>query len=124
LHKTNKKYLKKILTTIGLILILIAILIDATYSHGQSQLQFSEYISLQQATKYQLLHGFLLLVLPIDRANSLAIKLIISGVFTFSISIQISLITMLDIGFLTPIGGGIMIIGWLLYLYRLLRERS
>jgi uncharacterized membrane protein YgdD (TMEM256/DUF423 family) len=124
LQKTNKKYLKKILSTIGLILILIAILIDAAYSHGRSQLQFSEYISLQQATKYQLLHGVFFLVAPIDRANLLAIKLIISGVFTFSISIQISLITMLDIVFLTPIGGGIMIIGWLLYLYRVLRERS
>lgn len=65
-----------------------------------------------------------MLVLPIDRANSLAIMLLVCGVFTFSISIQISLLTMVDIGFLTPIGGGIMIIGWLLYLYRVLRERS
>ena len=86
---------------------------------------------------YQLIHGVALLVLAViarhdERIDKLSGRLVWVGTVLFSGSLyllatknllQIEAFTKV-LGPITPIGGSLMILGWLIFLYRVIRSKS
>lgn len=110
----------------GIILGILAVVLGAFGAHGLKGLVDVEAVQTwQTGVEYQMYHAILLLVLgsigPIPEANKKGIfYAIVSGVVLFSFSIYFlatDTLTSFDfktIGFVTPIGGLLLIVGWVL----------
>lgn len=116
----------------GSILGVTAVILGAFGAHALKAILDAEAIqSYQTGVRYQMFHALLLLIvgaignkLP-KRTQKTVYYLITIGVLFFSVSIY--LLTILDltsIALLTPLGGSLMIIGWIFLLFGVLKIKS
>jgi uncharacterized membrane protein YgdD (TMEM256/DUF423 family) len=122
----------------GVILITVGIILGAFGAHGlKSQLvNFPEKIeSFETGVKYQMYSGFTFLIIGLNASKlNFSLKNIyvfwFIGMLLFSVSIyllSIQPILKVSLSFLgpvTPIGGGLIITGWILFLIRLLKNNN
>ena len=128
--------IKKKILIVGLSFGLTAVLLGAFAAHGLKQ--YITDVSLQTfetGVRYQMYHALFLLLIGIAPFLSIGAKkrillLVICGLFLFSGSIYMlatNAITSFDfkiIGFITPIGGGLLIIAWLYVLLQVIKTKG
>jgi len=126
---------KKIITT-ATVLGVIAIIFGAFGAHALRKLVAPEQlITFETGVRYQMYHAlFLLFVGLLTNLSEKAIKtihnLVLAGVILFSGSIYLlatNALTSFDfktIGFVTPIGGALLIAAWLVLLFQNLQKKS
>jgi uncharacterized membrane protein YgdD (TMEM256/DUF423 family) len=118
----------------GIILIVIAIILGAFGAHAlKEKLEAPQLNSFEVGVRYQMYHGLALLALGLS-AGQLKFsmksfnRIIIIGTIAFCLSIY--LLAMKDLvgvnlsflGPITPIGGSILIIGWIILLLKIIRS--
>lgn len=118
----------------GIILIVIAIIFGAFGAHAlKEKLEAAQLNSFEVGVRYQMYHGLALLALGLS-AGQLKFsmksfnRIIIIGTIAFCLSIY--LLAMKDLvgvnlsflGPITPIGGSILIIGWIILLLKIIRS--
>lgn len=120
----------------GIILILIAIVLGAFGAHAlRERLTPEQLNSFEVGVRYQMYHGIALLVIGLSATQfKFSLKpfnyMIISGVVAFSLSIY--LLAMKDVfgiklsflGPITPLGGTILIVGWSILLWKVIKMKS
>ncbi|MGH1387610.1 DUF423 domain-containing protein [Kordia sp.] len=123
---------KKILIT-GAILGCLAVILGAFGAHGLKKvLSVDQISSFETGVRYQMYHAFLLLVVGISgfispKMQRLIYVFVLWGTILFSGSIYLLVtkdVTSIDIssvGFITPIGGVLLIVGWLLLIVSFFR---
>lgn len=123
---------RKLLIT-GAIFGLLAVILGAFATHGlKDQISSDAMRSFETGVRYQMYHALLLLIvanIPSMRAKTkrLCLVLVICGVILFSGSIyglatnELSAFDFKRIALITPIGGTLLIISWLLLLIDFLR---
>lgn len=126
---------KKIVVT-GAILILISIVLGAFGAHALKEVLLpAELASFETGVRYQVYHGLALLAIGLN-ANAIGFSLkwvfnlILVGVILFSGSIYgLSLDELMQLKFsflgpITPLGGLLMIIGWIILIVQLIRSKK
>lgn len=125
---------KKLLITAA-ILGILGIILGAFAAHGLEKLVDAKAIkSFETGVRYQMYHAFFLLILGntsfiSKKAKSYILALVILGVFFFSFSIYglaANALTSFDfkaIAFVTPIGGLLLILAWLVLLINILKTK-
>lgn len=128
--------MNKNIIIVGIILGVIAVILGALAAHGlKSVIPVKALQSFETGVRYQMYHALFLIILSIiPNVSSLQKKriyfFILGGVILFSGSIYLlatNSLTSVDfriIGFVTPFGGLMIIIGWLLLLVYVLRNRT
>ena len=119
---------------IGIIFIVVAIILGAFGAHAlKEKLDAAQLNSFEVGVRYQMYHGLALLALGLS-ANQLHVSLkvfnwlIISGIIAFSLSIYLLAIKDLHgmnvsfLGPITPIGGTVLIIAWIMVLVQIVRK--
>jgi len=114
----------------GILFGITAVVLGSFGAHGLEKLVDADDIqTFETGIKYQMYHALLLLVLggithlP-EKSKKLIYYFIVAGILLFSFSIYFlatNSLTSFDfrtIGFMTPIGGLLLILGWLLLGYR------
>lgn len=126
---------KTILLT-GILFGATAVMLGAFGAHGLEKIVPIDAIStFETGVRYQMYHAFLLLILggipKIDgKAKKWVFYLITTGVILFSFSIYLLALNSLTdfdfkvIGFVTPIGGLLLILGWMVFGYRIFKQFS
>jgi uncharacterized membrane protein YgdD (TMEM256/DUF423 family) len=127
--------MNKNVLVIAICFIVVAIILGAFGAHGLKEHVTSEKLaSFETGVKYQMYHGLALLVIGLN-ADKLAFSLtsvtgfIILGTLLFSVSIYFLAIqemlgmSLKFLGPITPIGGGLLIIGWVIFLVKIIRLR-
>ncbi|THD33188.1 DUF423 domain-containing protein [uncultured Flavobacterium sp.] len=114
----------------------VAIILGAFGAHALKKvLDVEQLVSFETGVRYQMYHALFLLFLGTtklvsDKTKSTIYYLVISGVLFFSGSIYLLAtrnITNIDfsvIGFITPIGGLLMIIAWALLFLNILKQKA
>ncbi|WP_127142459.1 DUF423 domain-containing protein [Flagellimonas marinaquae] len=120
----------------GTLLGMLAIGLGAFGAHGLEKLVDSEAIdTFETGVKYQMYHALFLLFLGMWDGLSVKPKkyiygLVVAGVVLFSFSIYLLALNSLTpfdfkiIGFLTPIGGVLLIFGWISLGYHILTNKT
>ncbi|MBA4744979.1 MAG: DUF423 domain-containing protein [Muricauda sp.] len=120
---------------VGTIMGLLAIVLGAFGAHGLEKLVDAEAVdTFETGVTYQMYHALFLLFLGIWSGLALKSKkivfiLVLLGVILFSFSIYLLALNSLTafdfkiIGFLTPIGGVLMISGWFYLGYNILTQK-
>ena len=116
----------------GIVFIVIAIILGAFGAHAlKEKLEIAQLNSFEVGVRYQIYHGLALLALGLA-ANQLSFSLkvfnrmIIIGTLAFSLSIYLLAIKDLigiNVSFLgpiTPIGGSVLIIAWIILLIKII----
>lgn len=123
---------KTILIT-GAIMALLAVLLGAFGAHGLKKLVDTEGIdSFTTGVRYQMYHAIVCLILGNMPVLQEAVKkrifyFFMGGITLFSGSIYLLVIddaigiSLSSIGFITPLGGFLLIIGWLLFVVSLVK---
>ena len=125
--------MKSTIVLIGGLFILFGIILGAFGAHAlESQLTFDELNSLKTGIQYQIYHGLALLVIGFnfDKVNKVRLicRGIVTGTILFSGSIYLlSLDSLMDINLIflwpvTPIGGSILIVSWIMFVYVLRKK--
>ena len=126
---------KKILST-GAILGMIAIILGAFGAHALKKvLSIEQLVTFETGVRYQMYHALFLLFLGLLKDVPLKTKktiyfLVLFGVILFSGSIYLLAtndLTTFDfkiIGFVTPIGGLLLILGWSVLLLTIMNKKS
>jgi len=119
------------ITSSGVILGMTAIILGAFGAHALKKvLTAEELITFETGVKYQMYHALFLLFLGMtslvnEKVKKSIFKLIVVGVVFFSGSIYVlatRTITGIDfrpLGIVTPIGGALLILGWIALLWNL-----
>ncbi len=119
----------------GICLGTLAIILGAFGAHGLEKMVDADAIgTFETGVKYQLYHALFLMILAgmkqlPEKSKRMVFLLIIVGTVLFSFSIYVLATNTLtdfnfkSIGFVTPIGGLLLIFGWLLLGYRVYREQ-
>ncbi|SDL69587.1 DUF423 domain-containing protein [Kriegella aquimaris] len=119
----------------GICLGALAIILGAFGAHGLEKMVDVDAIgTFETGVKYQLYHALFLMILAgmkqlPEKSKRMVFILIIVGTVLFSFSIYVLATNTLtdfnfkSIGFVTPIGGLLLIFGWLLLGYRVYREQ-
>ncbi|WP_299225473.1 DUF423 domain-containing protein [uncultured Psychroserpens sp.] len=127
--------MNKIIFIAGTLLGVLAIILGAFATHGlKPQLSFDMQQTFETGVKYQMYHAFFLFFLGSlkmlsNKSKRIICYLVLIGVLFFSGSIYglaTNALTNFDfksIGFITPIGGLILIIAWLLLLINFLKMK-
>lgn len=114
----------------------VAIILGAFGAHALKKvLDVEQLVSFETGVRYQMYHALFLLFLGTtklvsDKTKSTIYYLVISGVLFFSGSIYLLAtknITNVDfsvIGFITPIGGLLMIMAWTLLFLNILKQKA
>lgn len=115
------------MAAIGALYCLIAIVLGAWLSHGTS-LSEATLKSVEIAVQYQFWHGLALLIFTSlklsPKAKGVCSLGVAFGCLLFSGGIYTkALIGFTSLGWVTPIGGGLMIISWAYLSFALLKER-
>ncbi|GLU43540.1 DUF423 domain-containing protein [Allomuricauda sp. NBRC 101325] len=117
----------------GIILGLLAVILGAFGAHGLEKLVDKDAIETYEVgVRYQMYHALFLLFVGLwtglaDKVKKLVFIFVLVGVILFSGSIYLlamNELTAFDfkiIGFLTPIGGVFMILGWVFVAYKLVK---
>lgn len=118
----------------GILFGLLAIVLGAFGAHGLQNLIDSDDIqTFETGVKYQMYHAIFLLVLSSmtqlpEKSKKMVYYFVVAGVFMFSFSIYLlatNSLTGFDfktIGFVTPIGGVLLMMGWVVLGYRYLTK--
>ena len=126
---------KKILST-GAILGIIAIILGAFGAHAlKKMLSIDQLSTFETGVRYQMYHALFLLFLGLmtqipQRTKKIIFLLVLIGVILFSGSIYLLATNDLTsfnfkiIGFVTPIGGLLLILGWCGLLLNILSKKS
>ena len=121
---------------VGTAMGMLAIVLGAFAAHGLEKLVDAEAIdTFETGVKYQMYHALFLLFLGIwdglpSKPKKIVFTLILLGVVLFSFSIYLLALNSLTsfdfkiIGFLTPIGGVLMILGWIYLGYHILTQKG
>lgn len=124
---------KTILAT-GLALGLLAVILGAFGAHGLKKVLGPDEINtFETGVKYQMYHALFLILLSTitlatDQTKKVVFYLILTGVVLFSFSIyllatnSLSAVDFKKIGFITPIGGTLLILGWGYLLFGILTK--
>jgi uncharacterized membrane protein YgdD (TMEM256/DUF423 family) len=118
----------------GLVMGLISIILGAFGAHAlKSILSVQELITFETGVKYQIYHALFLLFLGnsllSEKVKSKVFYLIVTGVLFFSGSIYIIALKSLlgieigKLGIITPIGGALLILGWLLAMVNVISKK-
>ncbi len=119
----------------GAILIVLGIILGAFGAHGLEKLVDSDaLLSYETGVRYQMYHGFALLILGANADKLLGdskwvIGLMLIGVALFSLSIYMLVlqkpldVSLKFLGPITPIGGVVMISAWVLLIKNLLTNK-
>ncbi|UPS92277.1 MULTISPECIES: DUF423 domain-containing protein [unclassified Bizionia] len=122
--------------SLGAFLGLVAVILGAFGAHGLKGLILPEQIAtFETGVRYQMYHALFLLFLGVSSAVNAKTKqiifyLVLIGVLLFSGSIyglatnSLTAFNFKTIGFITPIGGLLLIISWLLLLIKFLKNRT
>lgn len=120
----------------GTVMGVLAIILGAFGAHGLEKLVDAEAVkTFETGVTYQMYHALFLLFLGIFSGMTVKTKkrvflFVVSGVILFSFSIYLLALNSLTtfdfkiIGFLTPIGGVLMIIGWICLGYNILTQKA
>lgn len=120
----------------GTVFGLLAIGLGAFGAHGLEKLVDAEAIdTFETGLKYQMYHALFLLFLGMwdglsSKSKRYIYGLVVAGVVLFSFSIYLLALNSLTafdfkiIGFLTPIGGVLLILGWILSGYHILTKKT
>jgi uncharacterized membrane protein YgdD (TMEM256/DUF423 family) len=120
----------------GIVFITIAIILGAFGAHGLKGLISAEKIaSFEVGARYQMYHGLALLAIGLQASNfSFQLKWIyfflFVGTILFSVSIyflaiqEILGVSLPFLGPITPLGGSLLIVGWLIFLVKILRTND
>ena len=126
---------KKIIST-GAILGMIAIILGAFGAHALKKvLSMEELSTFETGVRYQMYHAFFLLFIGMindlsKKAKKIIYNLVVFGVLLFSGSIYLlatNSLTSFDfktIGFITPIGGLLLILAWGVLLFHTLMKKA
>ena len=128
--------MQKSTVLIGAIFIVVAIILGAFGAHAlKAVLSEEKLLSFETGVRYQLIQGVSLLVIGLNSKTlgfelKLIERLLIIGTILFSISIY--LLAMADLmgvsmkwlGPVTPIGGSLIIIGWFVFIFRLILQKQ
>ena len=126
---------KKIIST-GAILGMIAIILGAFGAHALKKvLSIEELSTFETGVRYQMYHAFFLLFIGMindlsQKAKKTIYNLVLFGVLLFSGSIYLlatNSLTSFDfkiIGFITPIGGLLLILAWGVLLFHTLMKKA
>lgn len=105
---------------IAAILGALAVLLGAFAAHGlKSTLSVESLAVLQTGVQYQFIHALALLLVVLlaqqhaSRALRFAAIFFVVGVVLFSGSLYVLVLTPFKPGLLTPIGGSLLVLGWL-----------
>lgn len=124
---------KKLVIT-GVILILFAIILGAFGAHGLKKVADANAVaSFETGVRYQHYSGLALLIVGLASSHlKFSLKsfyiLILTGTMLFSVSIyflalqQAIGMELKFLGPITPIGGSLLIIGWTIFLVKLMRQ--
>lgn len=127
--------MNKTLLVTGAVLGIVGIILGAFAAHGLEKLVDANAIkSFETGVRYQIYHAFLLILLGSTSFVSLKMKksifyLVLFGVIFFSGSIyglatnSLSSFNFTTIALITPIGGLLLIIGWVLMLIGIIRNK-
>ncbi|MCR9227483.1 MAG: DUF423 domain-containing protein [Flavobacteriaceae bacterium] len=119
----------------GTLLGMVAIILGAFGAHGLEKLVDADAIeTFETGVRYQMYHALFLLFLGLyagiaEKTKKTVFVFVLLGVILFSFSIYLlalNTLTSFDfrvIGFLTPIGGVFMIMGWVLLAFRILKSK-
>ncbi|MEJ6799797.1 MAG: DUF423 domain-containing protein [Crocinitomicaceae bacterium] len=125
---------KKIVVT-GAVLILIGIILGAFGAHSLKKVvDSSQVLSFETGVRYQIYHGFALIILGVNADRLLinskwVIRFILLGVAVFSLSIYLMVmqgpmgLSLKFLGPITPIGGLLMVLGWVIFIKNLLLQK-
>lgn len=125
---------KKIIST-GAVLGMIAIILGAFGAHALTKVLFMEELStFETGVRYQMYHALFLIFIGIinelsQKAKKIIYNLVVFGVLLFSGSIYLlatNTLTSFDfkvIGFITPIGGLLLILAWVVLLFHTLMKK-
>ena len=125
---------KKIIST-GAILGMIAIILGAFGAHALKKvLSMEELSTFETGVRYQMYHALFLIFIGIinelsQKAKKIIYNLVVFGVLLFSGSIYLlatNTLTSFDfkvIGFITPIGGLLLILAWVVLLFHTLMKK-
>jgi uncharacterized membrane protein YgdD (TMEM256/DUF423 family) len=128
--------MKKTFLVSGSLFGMLAVVLGAFGAHALEKLLDPDAIATYEtAVKYQMYHAILLLFLGISNtfsAKTLHILkyLFIAGILLFSGSIYFlatNTLTSFDfktIGFITPVGGSLLILGWALMCFKLIAKKN
>ncbi len=125
-------------TALGVIALLgaLAVVLGAFASHGlKASLEAEQLNSFQTGIRYQFYHVFFLFVVYLlpgisEKTKSLIYRLVLVGLLLFSGSIYLlstKAVTGIDIsavGWITPIGGSLLIIAWFVLAFRYFSSKS
>jgi uncharacterized membrane protein YgdD (TMEM256/DUF423 family) len=128
--------MQKSTVLIGAIFIVLAIILGAFGAHAlKAILSEEKLLSFETGVRYQLIQGVSLLVLGLNSKTigfelKLVERLLVIGTVLFSFSIyflalsDIMGVSLKWLGPVTPIGGSLMIIGWIVFIYRLFLQKD
>ena len=124
------------ITGVAVVLGMAAIILGAFGAHAlKKQLTVEELVTFETGVKYQMYHALFLLFLGMttlvtEKSKKTIFQLVILGVIFFSGSIYLlatKTITGIDfkpLGIITPIGGALLILGWLVLLWNIFKVRK
>lgn len=129
----NKRSINKTILITGAVMGLLAVLFGAFGAHGLKKLVDPEGIdSFATGVRYQMYHAIICIILGNMSVLQEVVKkrifyFFIGGITLFSGSIYLLVIdktlgiSLSSIGFITPLGGGLLIIGWILLVISLIK---
>ena len=128
--------MNKSIVIIGIVLLVIAIVLGAFGAHAlKDHLTPEKLNTFEVGVRYQVYNGlaFLILGLSADKVQfslKVPIRLIFTGIILFSGSIyflaiqEMMGVSMKFLGPLTPLGGLLIITGWILFLIKIMRSKA
>ena len=124
------------ITGVAVVLGMAAIILGAFGAHAlKKQLTVEELVTFETGVKYQMYHALFLLFLGMttlvtEKSKKTIFQLVILGVIFFSGSVYLlatKTITGIDfkpLGIITPIGGTLLILGWLVLLWNIFKDKK
>lgn len=126
---------KKLIST-GAIFGMVAIILGAFGAHALKKvLSVEQLYTFETGVRYQMYHALFLLFIGVikevsQKAKKTIYYLVIFGVILFSGSIyllatnSLSVFDFKAIGFVTPIGGALLILAWGVFLFQFIKKKS
>ncbi|WP_284652699.1 DUF423 domain-containing protein [Flavobacterium terrisoli] len=123
------------ITTAAVVMGMTAIILGAFGAHAlKKHLTVAELVTFETGVKYQMYHALFLLFLGLtslttEKAKKTIFQLVIFGVIFFSGSIYLLAtktiigIDFKPLGILTPVGGTLLILGWAILLWNILKDK-
>jgi len=127
--------MERIITATAVVIGMTAIILGAFGAHAlKKHLTVEELVTFETGVKYQMYHALFLLFLGLtglvnEKGKKTVFRLVIFGIILFSGSIYllatktISGIDFKPLGILTPIGGTLLILGWAILLWHILKDK-